>query len=99
MPKQNHAETDIVDIHQNGRHAVVRVRAGGKRYFQAFGPDGLSIGVYDISDEAVSAAHWAWDFLQEDSALRRLTLMQLINDKLVLQYPLDAAGVTLAPKA
>jgi hypothetical protein len=25
--------------------------------------------------------------------------MQLINDKLVLQYPLEAADVTLAPKA
>ncbi|SHI26513.1 hypothetical protein [Pollutimonas bauzanensis] len=99
MPNQNHAETQVLEIHPDGRRAVVVIKGNGKSYYHAFGPDGLSVGVYDVGDEAKSAAQWAWDFQEEDPAIRRLTLMQLIVDKLVLQYPLDAADVTLAPKA
>ena len=98
MPNQNHAGSDVVEIHPDGRRAVTVVRTDGKTYYQALGQDGLCVGVYDLQDEARSAANWAWDFLQEDPGLRRLMLMQLIIDKLKEQYPLDAADVTLNPK-
>src|SRR3546814_13766144 len=78
MPNENHAETEVVKIHPDGRRAVVCIRANGRSYYQAFGPDGFGVGVYDLSDEAEAAAQWAWDFLQEEPAWRRLALMQLI---------------------
>ncbi len=98
MPNQNHVETEVAQIHPDGRRAVVVIRTAGKSYYHALGPDGLSVGVYDLADEAKSAAEWAWDFLEENPAIKRITLMQLIVDKLVEQYPLGSADVTLAPK-
>lgn len=99
MPNENHAETEVVKIHPDGRRAVVQLRTEGKVFYQALGPDGFGVGVYNLADEASSAAQWAWDFLEEDPALRRITLMQLIVQKLAEQYPLDASDVTLSPKA
>ncbi|HEY9572646.1 MAG TPA: hypothetical protein VIR76_05935 [Pusillimonas sp.] len=98
MPNENHAETEVVKIHPDGRRAVVCIRANGRSYYQAFGPDGFGVGVYDLSDEAEAAAQWAWDFLQEEPALRRLALMQLIVDKLKLQFPLESPEVVLGLK-
>lgn len=98
MPNQNHAEIEVVQIHPDGRRAVVTIRTAEKSYYHALGPDGLSVGVYDLADEARSAAEWAWDFLEENPTIKRITLMQLIVDKLIEQYPLDSADVTLAPK-
>jgi len=98
MPNKNHAEKEVVQIHQDGHRAVVHLKTNENSFYEALGPDGLSLGVYNLQDEAVSAAQWAWDFLQEDPSIRRLTLMQLIMDKLKLQYPLDSAEVTLTPK-
>lgn len=98
MQNQHPTETDVVATHQDGRRAVVRLQAAGKTYYQALGPDGFSVGVYELQDQAESAANWAWDFLTEDPSVNRLTLMQLIIDKLKTQYPLDTADVTLAPK-
>src|SRR3546814_18806583 len=90
MPNENHAETEVVKIHPDGRRAVVCIRANGRSYYQAFGPDGFGVGVYDLSDDAEAAAQWAWDFLQEEPALRRLALMQLIVEKLQLPFPLGS---------
>lgn len=98
MTKQNNATQKAIEIHPDGHRAVVEVSREDKSYFEALGPDGFSVGVYDVSEVAVSAAHWAWDFLQEEPSIRRLTLMQLIVDKLKVQYPLDSAEVTLGPK-
>lgn len=98
MQNENPAETDVVSTHPDGRRAVVEIRSEGTPYYQALGPDGFSVGVYQLKDQACSAAIWAWDFLKEDAALNRLTLMQLIIQKLTEQYPLDSADVTLAPK-
>jgi hypothetical protein len=99
MPNEKHAEAEVVEVHPDGRRAVGCIRTQGRFYYQAYGPDGFSVGVYDVKDEALSAATWAWDFLEESPALGRLTLMQLIIDKLREQYPLDSADVTLSPKA
>jgi len=98
MPNENHAETEVVEIHPDGRRAVVCIRANGRSYYQAFGQDGFGVGVYDLRDEASAAAQWAWDFLQEEPALRRLALMQLIIDKLKLQFPLESPEVVLGIK-
>ena len=98
MPNERHAETEVLHKHPDGRRAVVSLRADGKSFYQALGPDGFGVGVYDLPDEAVSAAQWAWDFLEEDPSLRRLTLMQLIIEKLIEQYPLESSDVTLSPK-
>ncbi|HUG58212.1 MAG TPA: hypothetical protein VL002_08250 [Candidimonas sp.] len=98
MPNDNHAARETVQIHPDGHRAVVLLKTKGKSYYETFGPDGLSLGVFDLSDEATSAAQWAWDFLQEEPAIRRLTLMQLVMDKLATQYPMESASVTLAPK-
>lgn len=98
MQHNNHAGKETVEIHPNGHRAVVLLKTKGKSYYETFGPDGLSLGVFDLSDEAASAAQWAWDFLEEDPAIRRLTLMQLVMDKLTLQFPLGSSKVTLAPK-
>jgi hypothetical protein len=97
MTKQNQAQ-EVIETHPDGRRAVLATRLKEQQYYEALDPHGLSVGVYDVADEAVSAAHWAWDFLQEEPGLRRLTLMQLILEKLTLQYPLDAADVTLGTK-
>jgi len=98
MPNENHAETEVMETHPDGRRAVVCLRANGRAYYQAFGPDGFGVGVYDVRDEASSAAQWAWDFLEEEPAIRRLALMQLIVDKLKQQYPLETSEVVLSPK-
>jgi hypothetical protein len=98
MSYEDHAGKEVLEIHPDGHRAVISVRAKDKSYYHAFGPDGLSLGVYDISAEAASAASWAWDFLEEYPSIRRLTLMQLIMEKLKLQYPLESADVTLVPK-
>lgn len=98
MPNENHAETEVVKIHPDGRRAVTTIRTNGKSFYQAIGPDGFSVGVYDLADEATAAAQWAWDFLEESPGLRRIALMQLIVEKLVLQFPLESSDVALAPK-
>ncbi|MBP6020255.1 MAG: hypothetical protein KA735_12245 [Burkholderiaceae bacterium] len=98
MQNQHPAVTDVIATHPDGRRAVVRLQTHEKSYYQALGPDGFSVGVYNLTDEAESAAAWAWDFLSESPALNRLTLMQLIIDKLKEQYPLATAAVTLQPK-
>ena len=98
MSTKNHAGKETVHIHPDGHRAVVLLRTNEKSYYEAYGPDGLSLGVYNRDDEAISAAQWAWDFLEDEPAIRRLTLMQLVMDKLTLQYPLESAQVTLAPK-
>ncbi len=98
MPSESHAGKEVVDIHPDGRRAVVLLKTRGKTYYEAFGPDALSLGVFDLGDEARSAAQWAWDFLEENPAIRRLTLMQLMIDKLALQYPMEAAKVTMGLK-
>lgn len=98
MPTENHAGKEVVEIHPDGRRAVVLLKTKGKTYYETFGPDGLSLGVFDLGDEAKSAAQWAWDFLEEDPTIRRLTLMQLVMDKLALQYPMDSAATTMGLK-
>ena len=98
MPNENHAETEVVKIHPDGKRAVTTIRTNGKFYYQAIGPDGFSVGVYDLPDEATAAAQWAWDFLEESPGLRRIAMMQLIVDKLILQFPLESSDVALAPK-
>jgi hypothetical protein len=98
MQHENDAARQVVATHPDGRRAVVQIKVKAKPYYEAFGSDGLSVGVFDRNDEAVSAAQWAYDFQEEDPSIRRLTLMQLVMDKLTLQYPLDSAAVTLAPK-
>ncbi|NYT61040.1 hypothetical protein H0A66_01685 [Alcaligenaceae bacterium] len=98
MSSESHAGKEIVGTHPDGHRAVVLLKTKGKTYYEAFGPNGLSLGVYDFEDEAKSAAQWAWDFLEEEPAIRRLTLMQLIIDKLALQYPMDAVATTMSLK-
>jgi len=98
MPNENRAETEVLKIHPDGRRAVVRLQGGGKSFYHAIGPDGFGVGVYDMLDEAEAAAQWAWDFLEENPNLRRLTLMELIIDKLKDQFPMESADVTLSVK-
>lgn len=98
MQYDNDATKEVVATHPNGRRATVLIKAKTKPYYEALGPDGFSIGVFDEKDEATSAAQWAYDFQEDDPTVRRLTLMQLVMDKLTQQYPLDSAEVTLAPK-
>ncbi len=98
MQHDNYAAKKIVATHPDGHRAVALIKAKEKSYYEAFGSDGFSVGVYNRNDEAASAAQWAYDFQEEDPTIRRLTLMQLVMDKLTLQYPLDSAAVTLAPK-
>lgn len=88
---------EIVKKHSDGSRAVSVVQAADALFYDACGPDGLSVGVYDTQEQATSAANWAWDFLTERADLPRVTLMQLIVDKLRQQYPDDSAEVALGP--
>lgn len=88
---------EVVRSHPDGSDAVRVVKASAGLFYSACGPDGLSVGVYDRPEQAQSAANWAWDFLEERPDLSRLTLMQLIVDKLRYQYPDDTAEATLGP--
>ncbi|HEY9279101.1 MAG TPA: hypothetical protein VIP51_03420 [Eoetvoesiella sp.] len=89
---------EVLKTHPDGTLAVCRLIVSGESYFEAVDPQGLSLGAYDTRDEAESAALWAWEFLQEDCTIKRLTLMELIMQKLRMQYPDESEEATLQPK-
>lgn len=97
MAHDDKAMPDILETHSDGSEAVRVVQARDSLFYAASDPHGLCVGVYDDQDHARSAANWARDFLIERSDLSRLALMQLIVDKLTLQYPDDTAEAVLGP--
>lgn len=95
MAQDDRSKQEIVHTHPDGSPSVRVTQASAGLYYTACGPDGLSVGVYDTAEQANSAANWARDFLIERPDLPRLTLMQLIVDKLRYQYPDDSAEASL----
>lgn len=97
MAHDDQARPEILESHPDGTEAVRVVQALDSLFYAASDPQGLGVGVYDDRDHARSAANWARDFLIERPDLSRLALMQLIVDKLTLQYPDDTAEAVLGP--
>lgn len=97
MAHDDHARPEILESHPDGTEAVRVVQALDSLLYAASDPQGLCVGVYNDKDHARSAANWARDFLIERPDLSRLALMQLIVDKLTLQYPDDTAEAVLGP--
>lgn len=95
--RDEQATPDILETHPDGSEAVRLVQARDSLLYAASDTHGLCVGVYDDKNHARSAANWARDFLIERPDLSRLALMQLIVDKLGLQYPDDTAEAVLGP--
>ncbi len=98
MAHDDDTTQNILETHPDGSTAVQHHRPGSDRpYFDAIDPNGLCLGVYDKDYHARSAAHWGREFLLERPDLPRMALMQLIIDKLRVQYPDDTAEAVLGP--
>lgn len=97
MTQHDQTTNTILETHPDGNEAVRVVQASDRLFYAASDQSGLCVGVYDNEDHARSAANWARDFLIERPDLPRLAMMQLILDKLKLQYPDDTAEAVLGP--